>query len=413
MRPLHASPVDGLIAFVALLGIDALVYMIMVSPDSLSLWEMRSFAGAIVTHVLVVAVVAIALRRSAQLGQVLTGLLWAMILGLVLALAVSFFASSNTLIGWVLTYAVPSLVPAVLYLLTALGLVGGLAAGVGLVTSVLVIVLEWAGAAYWDTPVDDVPSRELADTEAVYSAQDGLLEAQVSNLRRGDPDQVELFAVLGAGYPYEQVFQREVEAVGELLEQEFAARDRVIRLVNSVSSPEAYPLLNRTNLSAAIRAVGAAMDPDDLFLLFLTSHGGDDLLATEFAGVMTRNLSAESVRTALDASGIQNAILVVSACYSGSFVPELQAPQRLILTAAAADASSFGCSDKAEWTNWGRAFFVEGLAETRDFREAARIAQDLVADWEDDEGFPPSDPMIVEGDQIGPAIDRWLETFGR
>lgn len=411
-RAVHSGPVDAIVALILLLAVEALVYAITVSPEALTYWEMRSFAGALVFHVLVVALVALVLRRAVDLSRILVGLLWAMILGLVLALVVSFFFSAGSLTGWVFTYLVPSLLPAVLYLLTALGLVGGLAAGVALIASVTIIVLEWSGVAFWGIGADDeVAQRPLADTEAVYAAQPALLAEQADRLRPGRAGKPELFAVLGAGYPHEQVFQREVEAASELLQNDFNASDRTIKLVNSSLSPTAYPLLNRTNLTSSLTAVGAAMNPEDILLLYLTSHGGPELLSTEFAGIMTRDLHPADINRALEASGIKYAVLIVSACYSGSFVDALATETRLVLTAARSDRTSFGCSDELEWTYWGRAFFVEGLAESRDPREAALIARDLVALWEEEQGFPPSEPQIVEGALIGAALDQWLATF--
>ena len=411
LRGLHAGPVDALVAFVLLLAVEAFVFAITVSPEAVSYWEMRNFAGAVVFHILVVALVALVLRRGHDLNWIVTGLLWAMILGLVLALVVSLAVDTGSLAGWTLGYAVPSLLPAVLLLLTALGLWGGLAASVGLIASVAVIVLEWSGFSLWTQNEDVVEGPPLADTEAVYSAQSELLASQASGLRTGDPATPELFALLGAGYPLEKVFQREVEAVTELLEADFDARDRVMRLVNSWHAPTAYPLLNRTNLTSALSTIGQKMDNDDILLLFLSSHGGPEILSTEFAGVMTRDLSPAHIAEALASSGIKYAVVIISACYSGSFVDALKAPSRLVLTAARSDRASFGCSDKAEWTNWGRAFFVEALDETRDLREAALIARDLVAKWEADEGFEASDPQIVEGALIGSVLDRWLATF--
>ncbi len=101
-------------------------------------------------------------------------------------------------------------------------------------------------------------------------------------------------------------------------------------------------------------------------------------------------------------------MIVISACYSGSFANELVADHHLIITAAAPDRNSFGCRDQNEWTDWGRAFFAEALTTTRDFRDAARIAQETVASRESAEGLTSSQPMMVEGKAIGPVLDRLL-----
>ncbi len=405
-RALHCGPVDLLIAILALVLVGGLSYAVALSPQPLGFLEFLALGGSLLAGVLAVALVTVMVRQAKALSQVIIGLLWAMLLGAVLALVVSIFASAETPLEWLVTFGAPFLLPPILFLVTALGPIGGVSAGLTLAGAIAIIAL--APPSHQE---DGKSAFELADTEALYEAQPALLERQINALRQGDPKRIELFAVLGAGYPYERVFQREVEAVSTQLTQRFEAEDRVLSLVNSAVNPLAYPLLNRGNLARALDATKAAMDDDDFLFLFLTSHGGTGFLATEFDGALTRDLTFSDVSTALDRSGIGNAVVIVSACFSGSFAEALARPDRLVLTAASADKSSFGCSDQAEWTNWGRAFFVEALADTRDPREAARIARDLVADWEVEQGYPSSDPLILEGADIGPVLDDWLATL--
>ena len=206
----------------------------------------------------------------------------------------------------------------------------------------------------------------------------------------------------------QMVFAREVMSVGALLEEQMGARDRVVRLVNDDAAPTAFPLMNRVNLRRALKRAGDAMDADDILFLFLTSHGEPNILSMQFQSVISRDIGPGDVAGALDDAGIGNAIIVISACYSGSFVEELAAPDRLILTAARADRTSFGCSDAAEWTEWGRAFFVDAWPETPDPRLAAVRAQEIVAAREVERKIEASHPQIVEGDAIGAVIDRWL-----
>ncbi|WP_430648720.1 C13 family peptidase [Bradyrhizobium neotropicale] len=44
---------------------------------------------------------------------------------------------------------------------------------------------------------------------------------------------------------------------------------------------------------------------------------------------------------------MRHKVVVISACYSGVFVPRLANPYLLVITAADADHPSFGCPDKA------------------------------------------------------------------
>jgi hypothetical protein len=49
-------------------------------------------------------------------------------------------------------------------------------------------------------------------------------------------------------------------------------------------------------------------------------------------------------------TGVRHKVVVISACYSGVFIPPLANPNVLVITAADADHPSFGCRDKAKWT---------------------------------------------------------------
>ena len=103
------------------------------------------------------------------------------------------------------------------------------------------------------------------------------------------------------------------------------------------------------------------------------------------------------VRETLDKSGARWKVIVISACYSGSFVPALQSPDTLIITASAADRSSFGCSNEADYTYFGRAFFDQAMREKNSLKAAFDEASATVATWEQTQGFEPSEPQWVIG----------------
>ena len=99
----------------------------------------------------------------------------------------------------------------------------------------------------------------------------------------------------------------------------------------------------------------------------------------------------------MDKSGIRWKVIVISACYSGSFVPALQSPDTLIITASAADRTSFGCSNEADYTYFGRAFFDQAMRDQTSLKSAFGQASETVAKWESAQGFEPSEPQWVIG----------------
>lgn len=253
---------------------------------------------------------------------------------------------------------------------------------------------------------------EYPDPEEIYPLQPEILAGMAKTLADQVPGQIDLYSLVGAGYPEQQVFQREVTALSALLERRFEGKNRFMRLGASFQDASAWPLLNRTNLNSALQMLAQKMDTsEDVLLLYLTSHGRPGSISTRFSGLSHSDLTASEVATALDASGIQKAVVVISACYSGSFVEDLAGPKRLILTASASDRNSFGCSDENEFTDWGRAFVAEALAQTHNFLAAAEIARDLVASREAEAEQTPSLPQISAGEGVSQFLQGLSQRF--
>ena len=112
------------------------------------------------------------------------------------------------------------------------------------------------------------------------------------------------------------------------------------------------------------------------------------------------HLTPAMLRGMLDRSGIRNSIIVVSACHSGSFIPALASPTRLIIAAARADRTSFGCDDKREWTYFGDAYFNRALREETSFKRAFTRAKSLVEQWESIDRLTPSLPQMMGGEAL-------------
>lgn len=246
------------------------------------------------------------------------------------------------------------------------------------------------------------------DVEALYAAQDRLMGEQVAALAPQVPGEPDVFALALGGTADQSVFLTEVESVAGILDVQFGAGTRTLKLANSHDHPTRYPMANRANLARALEEIGARQGAEDLAFLFLSSHGREDLFSLDFAEAGTTDLTAAEFKAMLDDSGIGAAVIVVSACHSGSFIDDIQAPDRLVITAARGDRTSFGCRDGAEWTEFGQSFFDRALRAERDPRKAFPLAAEDVARKESADGLTPSLPQIAEGAEIGPVLDRLL-----
>jgi hypothetical protein len=101
---------------------------------------------------------------------------------------------------------------------------------------------------------------------------------------------------------------------------------------------------------------------------------------------------------------VRHKVVVISACFSGVFVPRLASPDVLVITAADADHPSFGCQDKAEWTYFGDAFFNVALRKPISLKDAFIEARSLVRRRELREHFEPSNPQLSGGSGVFPLL---------
>jgi hypothetical protein len=272
---------------------------------------------------------------------------------------------------------------------------------------------ESESVAQDDAPPPGESLDEDVDAEALLQSQPGRVQAALAALRPQVPGRVELFTLGFAGDGSERVFRNEVEYLERLAVRRLDAGGHALSLVNSPRTLARHPLATAGNLRTALQGLATRMDPtEDVLLLFLTSHGSEDhRLAVDLPPVPLRPLDPRLLREALDASGIRWRVVVVSACYSGGFVDALRDPHTLVITAARADRTSFGCGSDARITWFGRAFLAEGLNATADFEHAFALASRRIREWELRDGETPSVPQIAAGSAIGGKLAAWRAGF--
>jgi hypothetical protein len=135
-------------------------------------------------------------------------------------------------------------------------------------------------------------------------------------------------------------------------------------------------------------------------LIYFTSHGTPD-----GAVVGERLLTpVGAARMIGDACGERPTVVVMSACFSGVFVPALAGPNRMVLTAARPDRSSFGCGETDRYPYFD-ACLLESMPNARDFAALGRAAQACVSRREKEENLSPaSEPQLAIGGEIRPLL---------
>jgi hypothetical protein len=190
-----------------------------------------------------------------------------------------------------------------------------------------------------------------------------------------------------------------------------ARRDLTRSLVAAGFSPD-----HIRQFSAREAKPGAALtsDPDVIFgqlngltrqtrggcLVYFTSHGSPEGI------VMGDNVWPPGVMAALidDTCGARPTVVVVSACFSGVFLPALAGPDRMVLTAARPDRASFGCGQAERYTVFD-ACVLDELKHAHDFAALGLAVQGCVARREQElDASPPSEPQLDVGVALRPTL---------
>ena len=200
-----------------------------------------------------------------------------------------------------------------------------------------------------------------------------------------------------------------MDVARKLFDDRFDTRGRSVVLVNNPRTVLDEPLATVSNLRETLTEIGAAIDRDqDVVMIYVTSHGSrDHRISVEFPPLQLDALTPPALRKMLDDAGIKWRIVVISACYSGGFIEPLKDDNTLIMTAAAADRTSFGCGSESDATYFGDALFQHALRFEDSFVKAFEQARESIAVRERREKMtPPSEPQIFVGKAMAAKLPK-------
>jgi len=162
-------------------------------------------------------------------------------------------------------------------------------------------------------------------------------------------------------------------------------------------------------LKYALLGLGSRMNLErDVLFLSISSHGtADPAIAVSNSQLPLQDLTPDDLADALRESGIKWRVLIISACYAGGFIDSLKDPQTIVIAAAAADRSSFGCSNDSDLTYFGEAFYRDALPGAGSLRAAFDTAKAAIAARERREHVTPSDPQAY----FGKAMEQKLASM--
>ena len=142
-------------------------------------------------------------------------------------------------------------------------------------------------------------------------------------------------------------------------------------------------------------------------LIYFTSHGAP-------TGIVVNGQiwGGDIMSQIVDAScGNRPTVVILSACFSGGLIPAVNGPNRMVLTAARPDRTSFGCGEEDRYTFFDNCV-LQQLPLVNDFLGLGRAVTACVALREQSMNlYPPSEPQTDVGGLLRPKLP--LLTFNR
>lgn len=246
---------------------------------------------------------------------------------------------------------------------------------------------------------------ELPIPAAQQLAEHRRIDAALAALKPQRPGVVDAYVVVVA-LDADPVFNREAREAGRVLAARFDAAGRTIVLASDEGSSRADAPGSPHTLALALARVAELMDHnEDVLVLYETSHGEPN------GGLVYRDgqhgggvVTPTRLKELLDPLGFRNRLIILQACFSGQFVPALEDVKTIVVTAAAADRSSFGCRAGNDWTFFGDALINHAFRQPLPLDLQLRRATVLISAAEDHDNLEPSNPQI----SIGPDTSLWL-----
>jgi len=284
----------------------------------------------------------------------------------------------------------------------------------GAIIAVTLLELFYSPLRHWYPERVESTAEETAPrfrlTQEVIEAQGQVLAQDLQALKPQRRGHIDLFAITYAPNAAEDVFSRESALVAGVMRERFDAAGHTLELVSRHDQAPRNAWATPLNLQRAIARMAALMNRDeDVLFLHLTSHGArNGELASSMWPLDVDALTPQQLKKWLDDAGIRHRVISISACYSGSWIAPLSGDDTLIMTAADAEHTSYGCGRHSELTYFGRAMFGEQLRRTLSFEDAHASARTVIEQREKEakktDGF--SNPQISVGTRIRETLAR-------
>ena len=241
--------------------------------------------------------------------------------------------------------------------------------------------------------------EDIAARESALFEQSGRIDRALGVVHRDASARPQAFFLGFAGVGDEQVFAQEIGLASRVIGERYHTGERQISLINDERELDGAPLASVAGLDYALHGLAARMKLDrDVLIVAISSHGSQEpAIAVSNSEFPLTDLTPQVLADALNDAGIQWRVIFISACYAGGFIEPLRNAHSIVITAAAADRTSFGCSSDSDLTYFGAALYRDALPEASSLRDAFEKAKLVVAMRERSEGEKPSNPQADFG----------------
>jgi hypothetical protein len=268
----------------------------------------------------------------------------------------------------------------------------------------------WSASVWLPAPAkdEDYPSSR-ATAETLLFDQRSKIDQDIKAMQAPAGEEPKIYFVGFAGVGEQRVFAEEIKLAARTVARRFDVGDRQLLLINDRRDIVRYPIATNASLAYALKELGEKMNRErDILFLALSSHGSaSPLLSVTNGSVSLEQLTGKELREALDKSGIKRKIIVISACHAGAFIPVLSDSNSIIITAAAAEKASFGCSDDRDLTYFGEAFYRDALPIAGDLPSAFENAKRAIGLREKQENESASDPQAYFGSEMVSILKKY------
>jgi Peptidase C13 family len=217
----------------------------------------------------------------------------------------------------------------------------------------------------------------------------------VSVVSNAPPPRIQWRAIAVAGDDSAPVFDNAVEEIAEIL---------AVHAVHPINRLTSDPMVaNPHRPIATAQSIADALDaqppkPGQGCLVFITSHGSRNGVLLRDDETNRRLLGPTALEGILDRGcGTAPTVAIISACFSGVFLDRLaKTPNRIILTAARDDRTSFGCGHEEQFTYFDGCM-LKAWPDSQTWQALFQATQACVQRKEDALHFQHSEPQAYFG----------------